>query len=274
MKLAAGIVFPGSTSPSMAPATPAGGGGATAAGNGGAVEVCTLPDGHSASGSVEGSAGSGPNGGAGGGVSSGAGSGGGGGAGYFGAGGGAGGQTEVPCTGTCFHSGGQGGGAGSNFVTSSALTWAAFARTGTYKLTTTAPPTVTIQPVIRILNPSSGATYTRGRVVNASWSCAQFVTAVNDHQVCSSLVASRSPLDTKTVGDRAYTIHDGSINATVDYAVVASCTHLDAGALQRCQAQGRYFSALATCSPGASKAHTACTAKAKATYQRSLAKIK
>ena len=273
VKLAAGTVYPGSNSPSSAPATPAGGGGATAAGNGGAVEVCTLPDGHQASGSVAGSAASGPSGGAGGGVNSGAGSGGGGGGGYFG-GGGAGGDTEAPCSGACFHSGGQGGAAGSNFVTASALSWSAYARTGTYKLTTTSLPTVTIQPVIQVDTRRSGAVYVQGRVVKASWSCAQFVTAVGDHQVCSSVVPSGSPLDTKTVGNHPYTIQDGAVSATVDYAVVASCSGLSAGSLLRCKVQGTYFTALAGCGPVTGKARVACTAKAAAAYKKSLAKIK
>jgi hypothetical protein len=91
-------------------------------------------------------------------------------------------------------------------------------------------------------------------------------------QVCSSTVPSGGKLDTKAVGKHVYVVQDGNVSATVDYAVIASCGRLSGAKLQRCQAQGAYFKALAACGPGTTPAARACAAKAKAAYKRSLAK--
>ena len=270
VKTKAGSIFPGfgTALSGQGLARGAGGGGAAAPGVGGAISPCTYPTGHTASGSVSGKAGAGANGGDGGASTTGAGSGAGGGGGYFGGGGGASGDAEVqPCAGSpCANTGGQGGAAGSSFVSASALSWAPVGHSPT------SSPSVTIAPVIEISAPAGGAVFAVGQPVGVSWSCAGFLKASGQNTVCSSAVPSGGRLDTKSPGLHTFRVSDGAVVAAIEYAVAPSCGKLSAGALGRCQDQLSYFKAVVLCGEGRSGA--ACVAAAKRAYKQKLAKIK
>jgi hypothetical protein len=207
----AGTVILGSPGATSSPSTPAGGGSSTAPGGGGpSADNCgTGPTSYTDS--AAGSTGSGSGGGAGGSGVSGTGGGGGGGGGYFGGGGGASGP-EGCVAGTCstFYDG-EGGGGGSSFVTSSATL-----ETGSYG-TTTSAPSLTFTPQIEIDAPASGATYSPGQAVDASWSCAAQVSG------CTGTVASGQPVPTSPCGPAAFTVTGSimgqTVSGTVNYTV-------------------------------------------------------
>ena len=166
--------------------TPAGGGTDAAPGAGGIQGDCTFEN-ETFPGSAAGSSGSGRSGGIGASGSADAGAGGGGGGGYYGGGGGASGSI---CTSTppgCNVDGdGSGGGSGSSFVKSVAV----FSGYGG----SVAPASVTFTPVIKIAAPQSGATYTLGQPVDASFICDTSIL-----QECTGTVASGQPINTSTI---------------------------------------------------------------------------
>ena len=77
---------------------------------------------------------------------------------------------------------------------------------------------MTFTPLIEIDNPTDGAQYTQGQVVNASYSC------LND---CAGTVASGSPIDTTTVGDHTFEVTNRAQShpfavSTLHYTVLAA----------------------------------------------------
>jgi hypothetical protein len=209
--------------------------GATAAGAGGSFTGCTVND-VALSGSSPGQAGSGADGGAGGaasgfsvccGIAPGSplgGAGGGGGGGYFGGGGGATGASTcspTPCAG---HTSGEGGGAGSSFV-SDAIEYPTF----TFA-TAVGDVFIEFWPVIEIDTPANGAVYSPGQVVNASWVCASYSSGPGGCNSSSGTVPSGSPINA-TPGTHTFTVNgkvnvtgNGSqpVSATVTYTVKAA----------------------------------------------------
>jgi hypothetical protein len=233
----AGTIYPGDStidqgSPGVTPA----GGGSAKAGTGGRRAGCST-NGVSFVDSVAGSTAVGPVGGTGGNASTlgptytscsgnscfDAGPGGGGGGGYYGGGGGATGldKTTGNC-GVCNGAGtGQGGGAGSSFVskkmqdpTDESLVqqawngWAA------------------IVPVVEIDVPTNGAVYKAGQIERARWNCAyDGATGFGSSNGCTATVANGSPINTKP-GTHSFTISgtetsNGThiFSATITYTV-------------------------------------------------------
>ncbi len=148
--------------------------------------------------------------GAAGGGSIGAGGGGGGGAGglYGGGGGGAG----------CNLFGGGGGGGGSSLVPAGgSLVLASPAAVPTVQITYTPPPSISIS------SPGDGATFVKGQVVTAAYSC----TASESAGVtsCAGPVANGAALDTATLGQHTFKVEakdtdGGSASKSVSYRVV------------------------------------------------------
>lgn len=66
---------------------------------------------------------------------------------------------------------------------------------------------------------ASGATYTVGHVVDASWSCVSG-SASGQHIVCTAPVASGSPIDTATAGVHKLTVTNDGTPVTVSCTVV------------------------------------------------------
>jgi len=134
-------------------------------------------------------------------------SGGGGGGGFYGGGGGGGG---------C-NAGGGGGGGGSSLVPAGGLETSASG--GPEIAVSYTPP-----PVINIATPGSGATYTLGQAVAASYSCAPQEGSTLEE--CAGPVANGSPIDTSTVGQHTFTVtaedsEGGTSSKTVKYSVLA-----------------------------------------------------
>jgi hypothetical protein len=192
---------------------------------------CKLPTNHTTGSSASGAAGTGPNGGNGG-VGTQAGSGAGGGGGYFGGGGGASGLVEdQPCGDpmNCYRSIGMGGAPGSNFVTS-LFQFVTEDQRPVVSGGITGPPFVAITPLVAIDSPASGASYTVGQVVAASWSCLSGF-ASGQHIVCTAPVASGSPIDTSAAGAHTFTVDNGGTKVTVSYTVVPPVTSAQIAAL-------------------------------------------
>jgi hypothetical protein len=242
IRTATGIVIPGFASHGDASVKTSSKGsrdaamGTTKAGAGGSEAGCKS-DGNTYSVSVPGSSASGPDGGTGGNAGAlapepikgckkikngcaDAGAGGGGGGGYFGGGGGATGMDF--CTnksGLCNSaSDGQGGAAGSSFVSNKVL----------YPVLGTALAVgeviVRFSPVIEIDVPADGAVYAAGQRLDATWSCLDDPLTGRFAQNCTGTVASGSPIDT-TPGKHAFIVKGISLNskeplsATVTYTV-------------------------------------------------------
>jgi hypothetical protein len=135
--------------------------------------------------------------------------GGGGGGGLYGGGGGGGG---------CAYGGGGGGG-GSSFVPAGGTLEAAVLGTAPRIEITYIPP-----PVIDIVSPAAGGTYTLGQVVTASYSCAPQEGSTLEE--CAGSVANGAPIDTSAIGQHVFTVEaedseGGSSSKTVKYTVVA-----------------------------------------------------
>ena len=204
----AGTVLPGMPAIDSSPAIPAGGGGVSGAGAGGSTPDCTgfVQD---FGGATDGSGGNGMAGGAGATPANSAeGGGGGGGTGYFGGGGGQAGQLETRPDPGHDASDGGGGGAGASFYSASVTGDVSYGHNAwSYS------PSVTITPLIGIVAPADGATYTLGQVVDANFSCAggcQFTPPV----------PNGSPLDTSSVGVHSFTLGADNATSTVHYTVV------------------------------------------------------
>lgn len=206
----AGIVIPGFAGGDLSSVTTVDGitnaaMGATAAGAGGSFTGCAV-NGVGLSGSSPGQAGSGTDGGAGGEASGTGGAGGGGGGGYFGGGGGASGASTcspTPCAG---HTSGEGGGAGSSFV-SNAIEYPTFTYYGGAN-----DVVIEFWPVIEIDTPANGAVYSPGQVVDASWACAGYSSGPGGCDTSAGTVPSGSPIDT-TPGTHTFTVN-GKVNVT------------------------------------------------------------
>jgi len=133
--------------------------------------------------------------------------GGGGGGGLYGGGGGGGGCTF----------GGGGGGGGSSLVPGFGLL-----------LTAVTPPEIKISynppPVINIVSPAGGATFTLGQAVTASYSCTpQEIASIES---CAGPVANGALIDTSTVGQHSFTVEaedntGGASSKTVKYTVLS-----------------------------------------------------
>ncbi|HEU4706169.1 MAG TPA: hypothetical protein VFS64_03170 [Solirubrobacterales bacterium] len=133
--------------------------------------------------------------------------GGGGGGGLYGGGGGSGGCSL----------GGGGGGGGSSFIPGFGL-----------ELTAVGPPKVEISykkpPLINIISPAGGATFTLGQGVAASYSCTpQEGTSL---EFCIGSVASGASIDTSTPGQHSFTVEaedntGGTNSQTVKYTVLS-----------------------------------------------------
>ena len=94
--------------------------------------------------------------------------------------------------------------------------------TATYNVVDATAPTATLT------TPANGATYTRGQLVNAAYSCADNPGGTGV-ATCSGPVASGSPIDTSTVGAKTFTVttsdRAGNISAaTVSYTVAGDVT--------------------------------------------------
>ena len=114
--------------------------------------------------------------------------------------------------------------AGAHSLTVSAFDAASNQRTVTVTYTVVAPPQ------IRIDSPASGAALTRGSVVNASYSC--WTQAAVKLASCTGSVASGTPLDTGSVGQKALTVtavdEDGRTTTVVrTYSVVYAFSGFD-----------------------------------------------
>ena len=232
----AGIVYPANYLPdsSQSGITPAGNGAATA-GAGGSQAGCTAGGGGvTFSDSIAGSAAAGPVGGTGGNASTlgpmnpscsgqscnDAGPGGGGGGGYFGGGGGATGvDKESGSCGACGGAGsGQPGGGGSSFTSSQTMD-----PVDESNLVGPGNGEVVIVPAIEIDAPASGAVYTPGQVVSASWSCGYDPTTSLGVSGCTASVASGSPIDTSP-GSHTFTV-SGGVSSNGNHTVTASVTY-------------------------------------------------
>lgn len=133
--------------------------------------------------------------------------GGGGGGGLYGGGGGAGGCSF----------GGGGGGGGSSFLPGPGL-----------ETTAVTPPKVEISykkpPLINVVSPPSGGSFTLGQVVAASYSCTpQEGTSL---EFCTGPVANGAPIDTSTLGQHSFTVAaednaGGTSSQTVKYTVLS-----------------------------------------------------
>jgi hypothetical protein len=237
---AAGIVIPGFASEDHSSVMTINGStdaamGSAAAGAGGVLAGCSAGS-LTFSNSVAGSSGSGPNGGSGGNASglppfagscsgascADAGSGGGGGGGYFGGGGGATGYDTCvanpggPCNAA---GGGQGGAGGSSFVANRVQYPKAPGVLGS-----TGQVFIKFVPAIEIDTPANGAVYTRGQLVNASWSCGyDAATALGPGNNCTGTVPSGSPINT-TPGTHTFTV-GGKVNNNASQQLSASVTY-------------------------------------------------
>jgi hypothetical protein len=73
--------------------------------------------------------------------------------------------------------------------------------------TTTVTRTYTVvdttDPVVTIITPASGASYSQGAVVNASYSCSDSGSGIDS---CVGTVANGSPINTSTLGNRTFTV--------------------------------------------------------------------
>ncbi|MGN6558028.1 MAG: hypothetical protein ACTHLH_08480, partial [Solirubrobacterales bacterium] len=128
-------------------------------------------------------------------------------AGLYGGGGGGGGCTF----------GGGGGGGGSSLVPGFGLL-----------LTAVTPPEVKISyippPVINIVSPAGGATFTLGQAVTANYSCTpQEIASIES---CAGPVANGALIDTSTVGQHSFTVEaedntGGTSSKTVKYTVLS-----------------------------------------------------
>jgi hypothetical protein len=79
-------------------------------------------------------------------------------------------------------------------------------------------------PTVTITSPASGAKFTRGKLVDASYSCAD--TGGPGLASCQGTVAQGSPIDTTTLGKHAFTVTATDANGaqssqSVNYTVVA-----------------------------------------------------
>lgn len=134
-------------------------------------------------------------------------SGGGGGGGLYGGGGGGGGCGA----------GGGGGGGGSSFIPGSGL-----------ESTAVTPPKIEITykkpPLLNIVSPANGASFTLGQAVTASYSCTpQEGTSLKS---CAGPVANGAPVDTSTAGPHTFTVNaedngGGTNSVTVKYTVAS-----------------------------------------------------
>jgi hypothetical protein len=228
---AAGIVIPGFAGGNLAAVTTVDGStnaamGTTAGGAGGVRTGCTVNM-VSYAGSVAGSSGSGSGGGAGGNASSlspccggqdsfAPGGGGGGGGGYFGGGGGATGMGTCSPT-PCGNGGtGQGGAAGSSFVSK------AIENPEIVQLYNTGDVFIEFVPVIEIDAPANGAVYAPGQVVDASWSCGYSYSTTLGASSCTGTDASGSPIST-TPGTHTFIV-TGDDNARQPLSVTVTYT--------------------------------------------------
>jgi hypothetical protein len=197
-----------------------GGGGSGGGGNGGAAGADGSPTGGGTGTLTIGGQGASPNGGMGTlGVGGTGGNGSGSGATATGGGGGGGGGSYGGGGGASFSSGSSGGGGGSTAFASGV--------TGGSSVTdTTGTPSVTLTyagpPAISITTPASGATYTQGQVVNASYACTS--SAGSTLSSCSGPVANGAAIDTTTPGQHSFTVtgsdqDGGHATATSSYTV-------------------------------------------------------
>ncbi len=204
--------------------------GTTAAGAGGSFTTCRSGGGV-ISGGVAGHKGAGPDGGPGGSASStpccgsGAsglgGAGGGGGGGYFGGGGGATGAQSCSPSPCQAESNGEGGAAGSSFVSKQIKYPEIRLVYGVGDVL------IELVPVIEIDTPANGAVYSPGQVVDARWSCSySSTTELGCNSPTSGTVPSGSPISTAP-GTHTFTVkstvHDSAgshpISASVTYTV-------------------------------------------------------
>jgi hypothetical protein len=228
--IAGGIVIPGFAGGNVSTVTTTDGStnaamGKTAAGAGGVRTACTVNT-TSYSGSVAGRSGSGANGGSGGSASGpccggqttfAPGAGGGGGGGYFGGGGGATGMGTCSPS-PCGNGGtGEGGAAGSSFV-SKAIEYPDAAH-----LFNTGDVFIEFVPAIEIDRPANGAVYSSGQVVDASWSCGYSSTTALGASGCKGTDASGGRISTAP-GTHTFTVTGEAANrrplsVTVTYTV-------------------------------------------------------
>ncbi len=214
--------------------------GSSTAGAGGVLAGCSSSGGHPTitySDSVAGSPGSGPNGGTGGDASglppfsgsctgiqcADAGSGGGGGGGYFGAGGGATGYDTCNSSpgGACNDAGGgQGGAGGSSFAANQVQ----FPRAPGV-LGNTGDQFIKFIPAIEIDAPASGAVYSPGQSVDASWSCGfDGATGARTRQQLCRHGRVRAPPISTTPGTHTFTV-SGKVNNNASQVLSASVTY-------------------------------------------------
>jgi hypothetical protein len=171
-----------------------------------------------------------------------AGAGGGGGGDYFGGGGGATGLDKPTGTcGTCNAAGsGQGGAAGSSFVSNQAMD-----PVDESLLYGAGNGTVIIVPVIEIDAPASGAVYAPGQVIDASWACAYDNaspgTDLGPGGSCTGTVANGSAIDTSP-GTHTFTV-SGTVSSNGSHTVSASVTYTvkTGGAAKHVSASARGF---------------------------------